>query len=716
VIRSLIRLVVGCALGATLLVSAPATARAGTYTVTACQIDWVNNSWAGHRSNEHVEAFTSCFGEGLSARNAGGYLNAPASRGMVYFDAPSGARILRISGEAKQHSTGGWLAGIRDEGLGRWLWCGPGCLSTFGTWAGFDIGNLSTGRVAAVVECSWSCKRENAVQGLIAIRNVSVVVYDDNPPSVGVAGGSAVSGGWKRGVQSLDVAASDAVGVKRVEVFLDGTRVWRAPYVCNYSLPSPCPNGVDTLELNTSWVQDGRRDLTVRATDAADNVAETRREITIDNTAPLAPHDLQSDAGEGWRSHNRFDVAWDNPPQHGMSPIVGADYRICPAANNPASDTGCVRGARTAPGLRAMTLEAPGPGSWIAHVWLRDAAGNADERTAREVRLRFDGEPPTLSFVAQDDAAPTRLRVAATDTVSGLAEGTIEARRKGESVWRPLPTIISHPGLLATIDDEALPSGVYELRARAVDRAGNERTTTRTGAGATASITLPVRISSRLAVGKVKLVRAKGPRGKRRRILVVRPRARYGRTIPLYGRLTAPGGNPLAERDVDVFERTDQPLADWRRIASVRTTRTGSFVFKALRGPSRTLRFRYPGTETVRGFTSDVELRVRAASSMRVSRQSVVNGEEVTFRGRLRGRQYLLGSKLVQLQAYARGGWLTFATPRADPRTGLWSFRYRFAATRGKVRYRFRVRVPKEPSFPFDSGTSRHVVVNVTGL
>ena len=49
------------------------------------------------------------------------------------------------------------------------------------------------------------------------------------------------------------------------------------------------------------------------------------------------------------------------------------------------------------------------------------------------------------------------------------------------------------------------------------------------------------------------------------------------------------------------------------------------------------------------------------------------------------------GGKLIDLQAYYRGGWRTFATPRTD-RRGRWSYRYRFGATRGTVRYRFRAR------------------------
>ncbi|MDP9294722.1 MAG: hypothetical protein M3O90_09935, partial [Actinomycetota bacterium] len=361
-------------------------------------------------------------------------------------------------------------------------------------------------------------------------------------------------------------------------------------------------------------------------------------------------------------------------------------------------------------------LQVPMPGAWKARLWLRDAAGNEDEKTGREIPLRFDNEPPALSFLGSDPQDPTRIRVRAVDGISGIAGGAIELRRDGEGSWRPLPLELGGTGFSALVDDEGLPSGRYTMRARAFDNAGNERSTDHDAEGDPAAITLPLRITTRIAVGKVKRVRAKKSKGGYRRVLVVRPRSRYGRTISLHGRLTTPGANPLVDRDVEISERVKLTGAGWRRIATVRTSRTGRFVFRALRGPSRILRFRYPGTPTIRGNTSEVDLRVKAVTSLRVSRHTVVNGEEVTFRGRLRGGPLPPTSKLVQLQAYARGRWLTFATPRASSRTGLWSFRYRFAATRGRVRYRFRARVPKEAAYPYETGTSARVAVTVRGL
>jgi hypothetical protein len=197
-------------------------------------------------------------------------------------------------------------------------------------------------------------------------------------------------------------------------------------------------------------------------------------------------------------------------------------------------------------------------------------------------------------------------------------------------------------------------------------------------------------------------------------MLIRRPRVGFGKTMRLTGRLVSPGGNPLPDRDVEVTQRLKLPGASWRPVATVRTRTSGRFVFKALPGPSRLLRFRYAGSPTIRGRTSVVDLRVRASSSMHASRHSVVNGEAVRFSGTVRGEPLPALGKLLQLQVYSRGAWLTFATPRTDSR-GNWRHEYRFTATRGVTRYRFRVRIPREAGYPYEAGTSRQIEVKVVG-
>ena len=90
------------------------------------------------------------------------------------------------------------------------------------------------------------------------------------------------------------------------------------------------------------------------------------------------------------------------------------------------------------------------------------------------------------------------------------------------------------------------------------------------------------------------------------------------------------------------------------------------------------------------------------------------NGQSVTFRGKVRSLPVPPAGKVLDLQAFYRGKWRTFATPRAN-RKGKWSYRYRFEATRGTVLYRFRVLIRPESAYPYDRGYSQTARVVVRG-
>ena len=704
----------------------PSAASAGQYSVTACHGNGVNNSWQTSRSNGYADAYIECPGgesiggrltAGMAARNTGGPGTAPGfSSAGVFFDAPAGARITRVTGEVNQTSTGGWHAGIRDISMGRWLWCGTGCQSTFGVWPRFDITGLSTSRVAALVVCGQStCARDN-IHALAALRKVNVVVGEDSAPRVAIGGGSLVAGGWRRGVQDVSVQASDGVGVRRTAVFIDGRLSDGSDRYCDQTRVVPCPNGSDGFRVETGTLTDGRHNLMAEAVDSAGNVSHVTQQIAVDNTPPSRPSGLSVDGGTGWRAANSFRLRWANP-RESASPIAGASIELCPIGLiTPA--TRCITLEHSGAGLSsAAGIRVPGPGQWRARVSLRDAAGNPNPNMAETV-LRFDDQAPGLSFLPPLPDRPTLVRVKAQDAGSGLGVRELLLRRRNTSTWKSLPVAADRNGFSTTIDDEHLPDGIYDLRARARDLAGNERSTDRRADGKLAALALPLRIKTSLRVGKRKRVRARGANGKRRYriVLIEKPRSRYGRTILLRGRLTSPGGNPLVTRNIEVLAQTQLPAAPWRPIATLRTSKTGRFAFRALLGPSRTLWFRFNGSETVRGRTAIVRLGVRAATSVSVDRHRVVNGEGVMFRGRLRGRPLPTSGKLIEVQAHARGRWLTFATTRADARTGRWSHPYRFSATRGSVSYRFRVRIPKESGYPYETGTSRTVRVKVQGL
>jgi hypothetical protein len=92
----------------------------------------------------------------------------------------------------------------------------------------------------------------------------------------------------------------------------------------------------------------------------------------------------------------------------------------------------------------------------------------------------------------------------------------------------------------------------------------------------------------------------------------------------------------------------------------------------------------------------------------------VRNGDEVTFRGRVRSGPLPAAGKILALQALTTKGWRTFATPRARAGHGRWSLRYRFTGTPVRTRCSFRVVAPVESGYPYAQGASKvtRVLVN----
>jgi len=700
-------------------------AYAGTYDVKACFQDsgagYVgNSSWVADMAPDpFVRAYTACPGEGIVTRMVPGSGNAwNGASARHTFTAPPGNRVLKIHADLKFDSARGWYAGFVDSSPS-WIWCGPSCTS-FGQYWETSV-QMNTQQLFAQVTCGRpeGCPRI-AQDGEITMRNITVTVLDEVAPSVAVTGGSVTQPGWHTGDQTVEFSASDSAGVEFVHVYVNGELRSTRKNDCVQSTPRPCADRNDEVVLPAeAFRSDSSHVVGVQAIDKVGNERWTSQRVLVDRTPPAQPQDVVLSGDGSWRTTNSFEVSWRNSVQVG-SAIDGAYYVLCPVANGPGDGRGCVQHSIRGRGIsRIDSIDVPAPGDWRLTLWLRDEPGNADrERSVSITGLRFDDEVPTISIAPLDDDDPTRIHVLATDQVSGISRGDVEVRRHGEEAWRTVPATLEKGGFSASVDDEVMPKGTYDVRARVVDRAGNERSTTTQSDGQPATRMLPLRVTTRLVVGKATRVQARGADGKRRSrtVLRMRPSARFGRTIPLSGRLTTPGGNPLAAATVEVWERVGLPTAEWRRVSEVRTNRTGRFRYKALQGPGRTLKFRYPGTATIRARSTQVDLRVRAVTSFRASRGTVVNGEEVRFFGRLKGGQYGAIGKLIHLQVFTRGRWSTFATPRASRSTGRWSMPYRFTATRGLVRYRFRALVPREASFPYETGASRSRTVTVRGL
>ncbi len=305
-----------------------------------------------------------------------------------------------------------------------------------------------------------------------------------------------------------------------------------------------------------------------------------------------------------------------------------------------------------------------------------------------------------------------------TDKVSGLASGAIEISASGSGIWQTLPTQKEGSRLLARIDDAALPAGSYVLRARAADQARNEASTDRRVDGQPMTVTLPLRTVASMQAGfeRMRTIRRIVRRDGKR----VRSAAAYrahadgarplGKRARVAGRLANRDGQGIAGAEVQVLSRS---VVDPEQLVAVLTTDAdGRYRLHGRRQhePHAAVRLRRLAASLPA--ERAVTMRVPAQTSLRVSRQRVLNGQAVSFSGRLRHVPVPAGGKLVELQVRLSDRWQTFRTTRTDG-TGRWAIRYRFKRTRGVQRFRFRARLPAEAGYPFAAGRSRPLTVRV---
>ena len=191
--------------------------------------------------------------------------------------------------------------------------------------------------------------------------------------------------------------------------------------------------------------------------------------------------------------------------------------------------------------------------------------------------------------------------------------------------------------------------------------------------------------------------------------MVLRPAARVGyeERAAIAGRLTTDDGRAIAGAAVQLF-------AAEQVVDTVTTDANGRFRTFVIGTQSQDLRLAYVGSSQALPTQTTLKLRVPAATSAKVSRTRVRNGQAVRFRGRVRGLPVPAAGKLVEIQVRFTDRWQTFRTTRSDA-LGRWSSRYRFQRTRGVQRYRFRVRLPKEAGYPFETSVSRTLTVQVSG-
>jgi hypothetical protein len=176
------------------------------------------------------------------------------------------------------------------------------------------------------------------------------------------------------------------------------------------------------------------------------------------------------------------------------------------------------------------------------------------------------------------------------------------------------------------------------------------------------------------------------------------------------------GSAPITGALVSVLERTlDSPT--WTATQSVRTSRLGGATVRLAPGPSREVRFAYAADSESPSFVSSRTLlaRIRPRVDFTASPRRLPNGRRVRFTGKVVGSPIPTSGLALALQATGVDRrWVTFKTIHATA-AGRFAAAYRFRATTGTVRYRFRVRVLRQGGYPFAPGYSRPMSVLVKG-
>jgi len=178
--------------------------------------------------------------------------------------------------------------------------------------------------------------------------------------------------------------------------------------------------------------------------------------------------------------------------------------------------------------------------------------------------------------------------------------------------------------------------------------------------------------------------------------------------------LRTEAGGPLSRARVELLVRR-APHSDYRSFAHTNTDSGGLFNFAVPPGPSRDLRVRYAGTRTILPASAQARLAVRGRASLRLIPRRLNNGDILLFRGRVRSAGATIPSrgKLVQVQFRDGRRWRPAVRLARTDQHGRFHITYRFRRISSPTRITFRIVVPAEEGWAYESGSSPSRYVDV---
>jgi hypothetical protein len=184
------------------------------------------------------------------------------------------------------------------------------------------------------------------------------------------------------------------------------------------------------------------------------------------------------------------------------------------------------------------------------------------------------------------------------------------------------------------------------------------------------------------------------------------------RSVSVHGRVLSANGSPVTGARVCLATRV--PTAGEReRVAAAPTTGAdGRFTAALPTGPSRDVRVAYWWSRT---HVAERRLRLTMPAHPRLKvrpHHPLRNGDAARFAVKL--QRPAAGRRWVRIQARSGHRWVQVRNGRTNAK-GIFRARYRFHATTGRRRYRFRAVVPSQRGYPYERGHSRVRRVTVVG-
>lgn len=186
---------------------------------------------------------------------------------------------------------------------------------------------------------------------------------------------------------------------------------------------------------------------------------------------------------------------------------------------------------------------------------------------------------------------------------------------------------------------------------------------------------------------------------------------RYGRRAMIRGQVRDTQGNPVPGATVCIQGRSGLTESEFRLVGTVRTNANGGWTYKVRPRTSRQLRIAYrDGTFQI---SHALRIRVRATSTMHVSRRKTGPGRRVKFTGRIPGPH--AARRVVVVYGTVPGANRRFLVRRARTNSiGRWRVGYAFTPVPVSTKFVFWAVVPQQNGYPFSQGRSaiRSVRVN----